>query len=158
MQKGTRTASWLGDRSDQFDLRRTRDDRTADRVVSRAEWLPEPERSLILSVFRDGTPVATLARVREGDPRTLRRRVARAASRLLDDRAAFVALRMHAWPPPRQRVARAIFHHGVSLRQAARDTGLTLHAVRTHRDAILGLFEAESARHAKGSGVDRSWR
>ncbi|MFK7883569.1 MAG: hypothetical protein AB8F26_05220 [Phycisphaerales bacterium] len=158
MQKGTQTAAWLGDRSGSFDLRRTRDDRTSDRIVARACWLEDPDRSLILAVFRDGQPVTALARIQSEDPRALRRRVARAAARLLDARAEFVAEHAKGWAPARQRVAREIFHRGSSLRQTMRRTGLSLYTVRVHRDAIEGMFETEQSRDTPRLSVDRSWR
>jgi DNA-directed RNA polymerase specialized sigma24 family protein len=162
MTKGTQTASWIGEHSAAIDLRRSVDDRTADRIVARADWLPEPDRSMVLAVFGEGLPAAAAARLRSEEPRLVRRRVAKAAARVLDARAPYVAARAGAWPPARARVARAIFHHGCTLRETARLVGISLYTVRVHRDAIEGMFESERAQHQRTSkpaaGVDRSWQ
>lgn len=152
----------------EIDLRRARDPRFCDRVVARAKWLPEPDRTRVLAVFRDGVSVAALARA--GDPasdghddasdaRIMRRRIAKAVARVLDGRAEFVATRLEAWPATRAAVAREIFLNGCSLREAARRCGTSLYAVRVHRDAVEGMYETEFALRAAQRGrIDRSWR
>lgn len=160
MGKGTQTASWLGDRSGAIDLRRSIDDRTAETVVNRAGWLEEPERAMVLAVFRDGLSAAEVARIRGEEPRLVRRSVSKAAARLLEPIAAYVAARAEDWPTPRARVARSIYHHGRSMRETARVQGLSLYTVRTHRDAIEGVYEMERAQAGRtnAKGVDRRWR
>jgi len=162
MGKGTQTASWLGEHSSAIDLRRSIDDRTAQRIVARADWLSEPDRSLVLAVFGQGLSASAVARLRGEEPRLVRRRVARAAARVLDPRAAYVGARADAWPSARACVARAIFHHGCTLRETAAREGVSLHTVRVHRDAIEGMFESERDLLRRGSDApdtpDRSWR
>ncbi|MEM9374184.1 MAG: hypothetical protein AAGA55_11120 [Planctomycetota bacterium] len=161
MSKGTRTASWLDDRSASIDLRRAIDDRTATTVVNRAEWLGESDRALVLAVFRDGLSATMVARLRGHDARQVRRLVARAAARVLDPLAVFVAVRSQEWSPARARVGQAVFHHGCSLRDSSSKLGLSLYTVRKHRDAIEHMFESErhgATRDDASRRPDRSWR
>lgn len=161
MSKGTLTVSWLNEHASSIDLRRTVDDRLASRIVARAEWLPEPERSMVVSVFGSGLSAGRVAKLRSMEPRVARRMVSKAAGRLLDPRAVYVAARAADWPVARAQVGRAIFHDGCTLRETARRLDLTLYTVRVHRDAIEGMFESESFRSRKESptsGVDRRWQ
>ncbi len=162
--KGTRTASWLGDRCSSIDLRRGLDDRTAETVINRAEWLGDPDRRMVIAVFGDGLSAAAVAALQQQNARQVRRVVARAAARLLEPIAVFVATRSGEWPNSRAEVGRAIYHHGRSLRETAGVLGLSLYTVRKHRDAIEGIFESERAR-ARRPGprgtdrdIDRGWR
>lgn len=160
MGKGQRAADWLGGVAGSVDLRRARDAGMTERVLARAGWLESGERTLVEAVFRDGRSVAALARAAGREPREMRRLVARAVERLLDDRAAFVARRMGDWPAARARAAREIFLNGCSLREASRRLGISLHSTRVHRDAVEGMYEAERAalKRAQRTGLDRGWR
>ncbi|MDX2116465.1 MAG: hypothetical protein SFZ24_12720 [Planctomycetota bacterium] len=138
----------------------------AERVVALAEFLPEDERSAVLAVYRDGVTVRDLAlaaavagprRDVESLARQLRRRVRRAAQRALSPRFAFVAAFLHpeepaerarlglpCWTPTRRRVARACVLHGLSLRRAAAELGLSFHCVRREMQSILAQAETRS--------------
>jgi hypothetical protein len=162
----THAADWL-DRTDAIDLRRARDAQAADRVILRADWLPSPDRALVLAVLRDGQSVAALARIQRTNPRTLRRRLAAAVARLSDDRTAFVATHAASMPRTRALVARGLYLRGQTLRAIADAHALSLHTVRAHRQAIDGMYEAWRAagRPAPASRdgaphtlPDRSWQ
>lgn len=140
-----------------LDLRRTRDESLGATIAERARWLNEPDRTLVLAVFRDGVAAADLARIHGLPPRAIRRTVTRAAQRLLNPMAPFVARHAPDWTPTRARVARSIYIHGRSMRATADHAGLSLHAVRIHRDAIEGMFD-ELQHQRTRAGIDRTWR
>ncbi|RMH24657.1 MAG: hypothetical protein D6692_12535 [Planctomycetota bacterium] len=140
-----------------LDLRRARDPSLSTTIAERARWLNEPQRTLVLAVFRDGIPAADLARLHGLPPRAVRRTVTRAAIRLLNPMAPFVARHAPDWTPTRARVARSIYIQGRSMRATADHAGLSLHAVRIHRDAIEGMFD-ELQHQRTRAGIDRTWR
>ncbi|MCC5822896.1 MAG: hypothetical protein LAT64_04775 [Phycisphaerales bacterium] len=144
------------DRTSPLDLRKHRDAEAAGLLVLRADWLSPADRALVVAVLRDGQSVAAMARATGMDPRSLRRRFAQAASRLLDDRTVFVARLLPSLTGTRARVARAFYLEGRSLRAIANEQRLGLHTVRAHRQAIEGMYEA-SRRHSD-PGIDRVWK
>lgn len=178
-RRRTYAAAWL-DELGALDLRRPRDAEAADRVIHRAEWLGPADRALVLAVFRDGMTVTALARANDACPRTLRRRLHAAVSRINDDRAAFVVAQTTAMPavsgtpsPPaitgvRARIARSIYLHGCTMRALADTLDLSLHTVRAHRQAVDALYDAWkhqgaavttiTPRPTKPASPDRTWR
>lgn len=158
-RRRTRPSAWLDTMAGGLDLRRPRDAEAARQVVDRADWLSPPDRALVLAVLRDGQAVTDLARVLEGNPRALRRRLGAAVARLTDERTVFVARHLpaiEAASPTRARVARAFYLQGQTMRAIALANRLSLHTVRAHRLAVEGMFEA--ARSNPPAHPDRSWR
>lgn len=127
------------------DLRRRRRVELADHLLERAAWLPERDQQLVESVYRRGQTAVELARLTGEPPRTVRRRIKRLVDRLLDQRTAFVATRRAHWPRTRRTIAERVVLHGGSMRSAARELGISLHAVRRHMDAIQNQFEGAAA-------------
>lgn len=148
--------------TDAVDLRRDRCHRQVDRILARCVWLDPADRVLLESVFRDHKPVAAIARMMGVDPRTLRLRVRRLVRRVLSpqymrvvasiDRRAPLPprspsaprIRRSAWSHQRQRVAEECLINGRSIREAARALHLSLHTVRSHRDAAQAVVDSES--------------
>jgi len=152
MRPRTHTADWLDQKHDAIDLRKNLPDERIDTIRRRADWLDEPERSLVLAMFRDGRPATEIAAIAGIEPRQARRRIRRAVERLFDPRFLYVLAHAARWSTTRQRVARALFQHGRSIRQTARALDLTIHEVRRHRDAICARAEAHT------ESPDRTWR
>jgi len=127
---------------DPLDLRRRDRQDAARRISSLADWLPPADAALLHAVYSAGQSVTELARIAGLSPPALRRRVRRLAARVLSEKFLFVARHLGGWPPTRRRVARLCVLEGVSMREAARRLGLSLHTVRKHCHAIDALFEA----------------
>ncbi len=124
------------------DLRRSHSRVLAEQIVMRSEHLPASERQLLLAVYSQGNKVIDLARLMQQDPRSLRRKIRRLVRRVMTSRFTYVALHKDGWTASRRRVATACVLHGQSLRHAAHELGLSLHAVRRHYDAVRALCEA----------------
>ncbi len=127
------------------DLRRRHGREETELVLALAEHLGSEERALLKAVFEGGMSVGEVARVRGCAARTLRREVRGLVKRVTDPRFVFVLSRREEWGASRRKVASACVVQGLTLREAARESGLTLHTVRRHMGAIEALFEAERA-------------
>jgi hypothetical protein len=136
------------------DLRRRGARNLAEQVVRRAAHLPMADRTLLHAVFRDGRPVAQVARARGEHPARLCARVRRLMRRLNDPAYLYVASHRAAWSPTMLAVASAHFLHGEPMRAVAARTGLSFHEVRRHRDAVLALA-AEWAHRARAGERSR---
>jgi len=156
MPTRTRTADWLDQASAGIDLRQKLPESRADTIARRAEWLDDPDRTLLITMFRDGCPATEIARLTGEDARRVRRRVRRAVTRALDPALPMVVTNASSWSATRRRVAHALFRSGLSIRETARRLGLTIHEVLRHRDAIRERVGA--ADRAPGRAPDRAWR
>lgn len=150
MRVRTHNADWLDQASDAIDLRKKLSERRVDTIRERADWLEPDERSLVLAVYRDGRTATEIARLQSSEPRTVRRRLKRAVLRLHDPRFLYVIRHNSKWSPTRRRVALALFRSGLSIREASKSLGISVHHVRRHRERVLALMD--------GRGPDRSWR
>lgn len=121
-----------------------------ERVLSMAEHLEEPERVLVLAVYRDGMTPSAIARLRGTTAARVRRSVARAVTRVLSRSFAVVATQGHAWPRERRDVARACVLHGHGVREAARRAGVSMHAARREMVHVRAVVEAVGAMRAAG--------
>ncbi|MEM7755800.1 MAG: sigma factor-like helix-turn-helix DNA-binding protein [Planctomycetota bacterium] len=127
------------------DRRRTDRRRQAERLVQRARWLRSDERAVVEAVYGEGRTCADLARLMDQPADAVRRRVRRATRRAASGLFVFVATRREKWPATRRRVATRCVLEGATLREAAAELKLSLHAVRKHWDAVRALYEAEGA-------------
>ena len=146
------TAAGSGDKApaSATDLRRRRTRGVAERLVAAAELATPSERALILSIYRDGLSARRVAELRHEPARAVRARLRKVSARLLSARFAFVAQRRNGWPAGRRTIATACVLHGMTLREAAAELGLTFHAVRREMNIVNALFDAspDSAREA----------
>lgn len=124
------------------DLRRRHARREIERVVENAAALPDPDRILIETVYRDGRSVADVARLSGDDPGALRRRVRALVRRVMSPEFAYVIARRHLFAPQRRVVADSVILRGRTMRETARAMGVSLHVVRRHREAITDLADA----------------
>lgn len=142
---------WLDGVDEHVDLRKTSRHRgQADLLVRRSEWLPLADRELILAMFRDGRSAKSIAHMLGQDPRRVRRRLKQLIARLHDPRLAYVVSNQQHWGRTRRRIARLLFIEGRSMREATRTLGVSMHCVRTNRDAIEAMCQATQ--------TDRRWR
>lgn len=124
-----------------LDFRRRGARERAERILSRAKYLPRHERWLIEAVFEDGWTIRRIAELCRAHPRVMSKRIARIVARLQSPEFAFVAVRLKSWGRTRRAVGRACILEGLSQREAARRLGVSLHVVRRHYLAIQGMVE-----------------
>ena len=125
-----------------LDLRRKRQRDLADSILSRAEYLARPDRTLILAVYEDNRRISHLARMMGLHPRSLRRRIRRLIERMMSPKFAFVAARRDQWSATQRRVATACVLHGLSIKAASEQLKLSHYTVRKHCDIVQTLFSA----------------
>lgn len=114
------------------DLRRRARADIADRILARAEHLPDCDRALLQAFYRDGSSAKELARLARTSSRILRLRVRRLVQRVSSPTFALVLRDAHTWPDDRRRVAFLHVIQGRSIRAVARSLNLSLHHVRAH--------------------------
>jgi len=112
----------------------------AERVLSRADWLDEPDRRLLEQVFGRGARPRDLAPLMNCSTRTVQRRVRRLVRTLTDPTVLTVMRRSRNWPPATREAARRYFVRRHTHRQIAGDTGMTLHEVRTELNRARGAM------------------
>lgn len=132
-------------------------------ILTRADWLPPADASLLNAYYHAGLTTQAIALMLGIPQRSVARRLRNLALRISSPRFLAVARAAHPdpqlralfgppdpnlWPPTRQRVAEAIYIRGLSMSAAARDLRLTLHTVRRHSDAITAILNAPS--HTEG--------
>jgi hypothetical protein len=124
------------------DLRRRRRQSETDLIQMRAEFLPPSDAAFIRSLYVDGLSAAKLATLRNEDPRAVRRRARRILKRLNEPLFIFVVRERASWSGVRRRIAEAGVLAGHGLRAVARETGLSIHVVRRHLEAIRAMGDA----------------
>lgn len=114
----------------------------AQRIAELGAHLPAPDAALIEAVFAHGLTVQRAAGLMNLDPRTVRRRIRQLITRIRSPAFAFVVVQRDNFSPERATVARACIIEGRSLRVAAIQLGISIHAVRLHKSAIITQAEA----------------
>jgi len=112
----------------------------AERVLSRADWVDEPDRRLLEQVIGRGAPPREIAPLMNCSTRTVQRRVRRLVQRLTDPTVLTVMRRSRRWPRATREVARRFYVRRHTLRKIAGDTGMTLHEVRTELNRARGAM------------------
>jgi len=134
---------------------RSRVDRrdTVERLLHYAEYLAPGDRALLRAVYDRGMSVAEFARASGASAKFIRGRLRRLINRINAEEFQFTIRHMHAWPARRRAVATAMILHGLSMRDAARSLGMSIHQVRQHLQHIRVLYQsagaAETDRHAR---------
>ncbi|MEM7680950.1 MAG: hypothetical protein AAF288_03245 [Planctomycetota bacterium] len=125
------------------DVHRRRSRRLAvETLLERAQHLPEPDRMLMHQVYAQGLSIARVAHATGRHPRTLQRHAERLVRRMRSRSFQFIAQHLDLLPRDLQPVARARFLHGLSLRDIARQSRLSLHKVRTRVHTLETLIRA----------------
>lgn len=113
--------------------------RWVEKLLHRAAALPLPERRLIEQVYRHGQSITHLAQAAGVSRACLSRRLARALRCVRHPMFDFVLRDPNAIPEPLRPVARLRYVEGRSLRQTARLTHRSLHAVRRDAATLMTL-------------------
>lgn len=135
-------------------LRRRVLDAQADALLRRAHVLDPDDRALLEALLREGESFLGAARSRGVCTRTVRRRMRRLINRMASERFLFVLAQHLSWPLGRRRVGEACVLRGRSMRAAARELSLSVHAVRRHLAVVsaMCLAAAELTGHAAPPG------
>lgn len=107
-----------------------------EHLLALAEHLDERDRLLLEQIYKHGLSAAQVASLTGQPTRRLQRHVRRLLKRLDDPLFRFTVARLDLLPPDTRPVARAVFLHGLSLRETAHRTGLSLHRVRRHAETV----------------------
>lgn len=135
------------------DLRRRSKADIADRILARADHLPDPDRALLHALYRDGKSAKELARLTRTPARTLRLRARRIVQRLSSPAFALVVVNSSSWPPLRQHIASLHVVEGKSIRAVASSLNLSLHQVRAHLAWIEMQVESVRARRTRSEEI-----
>jgi len=129
----------------------------ATRVTEHSRWLPPADLALVNWVYRSARPLTELAATGIAPRWVLHRRLNRIVARVLSPTYRHVAMRLSLvknppeWPPtpgPRTEdifqltVARAIFIHGQTVREVARELDVSRQRITRLRDIIALQAEA----------------
>lgn len=113
-------------------------------MLLRSEHLPRSDAAFIRSLYVDGLSAVKVAALQGQDPRAVRRRARRLLKRLSEPLFIFVVREKASWSSVRRRVAEAGVLAGRGLRAAAKETGLSVHVVRRHLEAIRAMSDASA--------------
>lgn len=116
-----------------------------EQILTLAEFLPRDQAMLIEQVYDKQTSRSELAALAGMSPRTMSRRIQAIVRRMKTPIYRFVAGREHLLPTRCKPVAQCVVLHGMSLRQAAKATGHSLHEVRQAMHTIRTLMDVYGA-------------
>jgi DNA-directed RNA polymerase specialized sigma subunit len=124
-------------RDPRFDAREAQ-----DRLLRRAIYLSPEDRVLFTSVFEKGLSPTEASHLVGLTTPTIRRRLRELGRHLNSPLFAYVLTHRGGWSPERRRIAELRFLQRRSLRETVRKSGISMHQVRRHSDAIQSQFEA----------------
>lgn len=107
-----------------------------ERLLRRATYLRGSDRQLLQDTFGRGLTVGEIAAQRGLHHATVQRRVRRLVRHLSSDRFSYVMVHVSAWPEERARIARLRYLQRRSLREVAREAGVSMYRVRAHCRAV----------------------
>ncbi|MEZ6194057.1 MAG: hypothetical protein R3C45_22650 [Phycisphaerales bacterium] len=110
--------------------------RQVEQLIALADYLPPTDRVLIEHILGKGMPVARIAKLYQRPPRLLRRQAQAIIKRMSNKLFRFVAVQQETLPAEVRLTAKYVVLHGMSLRQAAQESGRTLHHVRQHMNTV----------------------
>jgi DNA-directed RNA polymerase specialized sigma24 family protein len=124
------------------------------RLVTRVKVLPEADQTLIATIYLRHQTVATVAKLQGTSARAVRRRVYAIVRRVHTPEFIYVMRRRAQWPAQQRLIATAIFLHGLTMRQAARELKLPYFTVRRLRDTVLALIVAALGETARAKAAE----
>lgn len=148
------TGSGMEQSEHALDFRRRREGELSTMVVRRAHWLRGRDREIAISFFQRGMHATEIASMMRMNARHVRKRIKQIVLRLRDPRCAYVVAHASGWSPRRRQIGEDLYIHGHSMRRISEQRGLSLHAVRKHRDAIDAMAMAAQQGYARPS---RAW-
>jgi hypothetical protein len=122
-------------------------------LAGRAELLDRADRDLLLGVWVHRGSVELMAHLAGCHPQTIRRRVRKLLERIESPAFLSAARALSLLPARQAQIARLHFCQNRSLRQIARECGLSLHEVRRQVHEIRGAMAGIDAlrREARAS-------
>ncbi len=117
-------------------------------LLNLAQHLPKGDEVLLRQVFDLGISPNRIAQAARCNRHSIYRRIRALLRRLNDPLFRFAVAHYETFDRPTRAVARAIILHGLTQRQAARTTRLSVHLIRQHlqslrtlaaRQAMIGL-------------------
>ena len=126
-------------------------------LVALASRLAPADRELVLRIVGEGRSCAQAATMLGISERSVQRRVCRLIERLRAPQFAYAAHQIEhgGWDRPTREVARQCVLFGRTVRDAAHELGMTQHAVRARRAAILAMARGVAGLGGEGPAV---WR
>jgi DNA-directed RNA polymerase specialized sigma24 family protein len=118
-------------------------------VLRRAEFLPEPDRTLFRMVVRGGVSRREIARVMNMQPGTMSRRLHRLSRRLYDPLVIALIESRCPLAEHHRRVGIARFLQGMNIGRIAREHNITRGQVLRSLSYVRGWYAALQARLAK---------
>lgn len=143
---GVPEADAAGPCPEAMDLRRRRTRDFAEFMLRLSEWLSARDRAIVVAIYEHGESAAAVARLCNMRADHLRHRLRVLARRMRSAEFAMVATCRQQWPPKLRKVATACFLHGLTMRDASLQLGMTLHEVRRNRDVVRTMVEEWEAR------------
>lgn len=119
--------------------RRTHPRDRAEAVLAAAEHLPDADRALIEQVYRHGLSMSELTRLLHLPRERVRRRVRKLLQIMDQPLYRYLALHLELFDEPVRRTARLVVFAGMSMRQVARRTNVSLHTVREHMHTVRAV-------------------
>ncbi|MBI5722411.1 MAG: hypothetical protein HZA50_00490 [Planctomycetes bacterium] len=109
-------------------------------LAGRMELLEPKDKELLEAVIINGQPTRLIASLMNKSPQHIRNRVYRLSRRLASRRFLDAARAMPYLSPADAQLAKLHFCQGVAQRQLARQTGMTIHAVRRSLDRLAAAI------------------
>jgi DNA-directed RNA polymerase specialized sigma24 family protein len=147
---GDNRGDWRFEPAIGTDLRKRAKPDVRDLLITRMEHVAAEEQAVIRAIYLEGMSAVELGRLKGENPRYVRRRARRIASRVLSGEFIFVLRSRELWPPTRRRIATEVFVHGRSLRETAERLRMSLHSVRRHHEIVLAMYQTLGALRTGG--------
>ena len=122
-----------------FDLRRTRAKNFPASLLTWADFLDPMDRAILVSIFRDGQRLKTVAATASMSADSLRKRVRRLLDRVVDPDFQAIARHLGQFPPQHAEIARRCILYGHSVARVATDLRLAPAEVRRQRRLAMPL-------------------
>jgi len=110
--------------------------RQVSEMLMYSEYLPESDRLIIEQFLGQGRSVAHLAKLSSVPVRQMHRRVNSITNRLSKKLFRAVSVQFDLLPKEDRPIAKLVVIQGMSMRGAAKTTGLTLHQIRKHMNSV----------------------
>ncbi len=114
----------------------------SERLLRRAYFLHPTDRSLLHGAYKGGLTAIELASLTGVTADTVRSRLRKLRKHLVSDLFTFVLTHRGKWSQERRRVSELRFLQRRSIRDTVRASGVSMHYVRQHSDAILAQYDA----------------
>lgn len=128
-----------------LDLRTIFRTSSAETLETFAEFLPQADRALVIGYLRHTQPTKELAALAGKSEKAIRTRLRTLIVRMNSPTFRLVACNLNKWPKARREAARALFLHGLSLKDASALLKINTVRLKEHRAATLAVLEQIAA-------------